>query len=101
MNKLLVVSICTFTLLVSLAACAMGSKRPPIERKDEDKLWRACQDFEIQDGSPVGKLCNRTCINRKGGKCTQWKQRSRNFCEQSDFEFYRASSFIFIDEDNL
>lgn len=102
MKYLTHVSICTFILLCSLAACAMGSKRPSIERKDEDRLWRACQNFEVTDGSsPIGKMCSRTCLKRKGNNCQKWKQSVKNFCEPVDFEFYRAGSFVFIDEDNL
>lgn len=88
-------------LLVSVSACAMGSRRPSIERKDQDKLWRPCQDFEVQDGSPVGKVCNRTCVNRKRSGCKQWKQNVRNFADPVEFEFFRAGSFVLIDEDNL
>lgn len=64
------------------------------ERKDQDKLWRPCQDFEVKNTetrNPVGKLCNRT----KG------KSKIKNFCKKEDFLFFRSGSFIVIDEDNL
>ena len=83
-----------------LSACAMGIKRPElIERKEQDKLWRPCQDFEASE--PVGKLCNRVCIKRVNDKCESWKQNLKDFSKKEDFEFFRSSSFVFIDEDNL
>lgn len=87
-------------LLLSLEACAKGAP-PPVIRKDEDKLWRPCQDTEVQNGSAVGKTCSKTCIQHKSGKCIKWNVRTRNFCEKPDFEFFRNGTFILIDEDNL
>lgn len=70
------------------------------ERKEQDKLWRPCQDFETPD--PVGKLCNRTCTNRKGkddDKCKEWKTTVKDF--KLDFDFFRNGSFVMIDEDEF
>lgn len=88
-------------MTLSLDACAKGSPPPFSERKDQDKRWRACEAWEVKDGSEVGKMCNRVCLKRSKGVCEKWKQNIKNFCEKSDFEFYRSSTFIFIDEDNL
>jgi hypothetical protein len=88
-------------LLFSVFACAMGSKQPVIERKDQSKMWRPCQDFVIQYGSPIGKLCTRTCINRDGDKCNMWNQKNKDFNNKDDFEFFRDGSFVFISEDSL
>ena len=88
-------------ILFSALACAMGSKQPKIERKDADKMWRACQDFEVVTGSAIGKLCNRTCMHKNSGKCSHWKQNVRDFNDPEDFNFFRDSSFIFINESHL
>ncbi len=89
-------------LFLTLSACAMAPRAPDImERKDQDKLWRPCQNFEIKDASPVGKLCNRVCLKRTGSKCESWKQNIMDFTNKDDFEFFRSGSFIFIDEDNF
>ena len=82
-------------------ACASGGrvKRETTARKDQDRLWRPCQDFE---DNRIGMVCSRRCIKRKrSGKCEQFQTKKRNFCESKDFNFFRASSFIFIDEDNF
>ena len=93
----------TFYLLVimTVVACAMGSKPPAYERKPQDKLWRACEPQETAPESNIGKMCNRSCLERKGNKCKEWKQNVKDFSKPEDFEFFRSSSFVFIDEDNL
>ena len=89
------------TFIFIVAACAMGGKvsRDTTARKDQDRLWRPCQDFEDRR---VGMVCTRRCIKRKrSGKCESWQTKKRNFCESSDFQFFRSGSFVFIDEDNF
>lgn len=92
-----------FTLLLSLNACAMGGKpiRPHKlpERKLQDKLWRPCQDFETP--KPVGKFCNRVCKKRSSRKCKEWKTNIRDFNNPEHFKFFRAGTFILIDEDQV
>lgn len=90
-----------FVFVFIAAACAMGGKvsRGTTARKDQDRLWRPCQDFEDQR---IGMVCTRRCIKRKrSGKCESWQTKKRNFCESNDFQFFRSGSFIFIDEDNF
>lgn len=101
MKLFIVLLIATF----SLSACARGSKRPDFnvrqERKDADKIWRPCQDSE--DLEPVGKLCNHVCIkiSLDGNVCKEWKTNKKIFSLREDFLFFRDSTFVFIDEDNL
>ena len=88
-----------FAMVASLQCIGRGGKSsmtPQIERerKNEDSLWRPCQDFEVlntESRNPVGKLCSR----KKG------KSKIKNFCKKDDFLFFRAGTFVFIDEDNL
>ncbi len=91
-------------IFFSLNACARGSKRPDFdvreERKDQDKLWRPCQDSEASE--PIGKVCNKVCIKVKhSGECKEWKINVKNFAEKESFNFYRDAGFVLIDEDNL
>lgn len=91
-------------IFLSLNACARGSKRPDFdvreERKDQDKIWRPCQDSESTE--PVGKLCNHVCIKVKhSGECKEWKTNIKNFSTNEDFLFFRNAGFVFLDEDNL
>jgi hypothetical protein len=83
-----------------VAACGMGGKpyKKP-ERKEQDKLFRPCQDFETSD--PVGKLCNKVCIDRKGSECKAWKINVKNFSDPEIFKWFRAGSFVMIDEDQV
>jgi len=89
-------------VLLTTSSCAMGMK-PKItrERKDQDKLWRPCQNFEAE--KPVGKLCNRVCTKRTKFKkrCKSWKTNVRDFSKKEDFMFFRSGSFIMIDEDQI
>lgn len=91
------------TLLLSLNACAMGSRPPKPrdlpERKLQDKLWRPCEDFEV--ANPVGKFCNRVCKKKSGRKCKKWKTNIRDFNNPEHFKFFRAGTFILIDEDQV
>lgn len=88
-------------IICTVVACAMGSKPPVYERKPQDKLWRACEPAETAPVSNIGKMCNRTCLKRDDLKCKEWKQNVKDFAKPEDFEFFRSSSFVFIDEDNL
>ena len=86
--------------VVCLHACAMGGKSIKIApRKDQDKMWRPCQDFEVQD--PVGKLCNRTCSVISKGKCKEWETKIKDMSKKEDFMFLRDGAFICIDEDRI
>lgn len=87
-------------MTISVNACAMGGKpyRVP-ERKAQDKMFRPCQNFETEN--PLGKLCNRTCAKRKGKKCKQWKTTVKDFSDPEVFKWFRAGSFIMIDEDQV
>ena len=94
--KMLIINL----FLFSAFACAMGGKAyKPKPRKEQDKLWRACEDFEHKE--PIGKLCNRTCVKRKGSKCKKWKTTIKDFSKKDDFLFFRNGAFIFIDEDQV
>ena len=93
-------NLCILILMtISIECIAMGGKpsmKPQLdrERKDEDALWRPCQDFEVantETRNPVGKLCSR----KKG------KSKIKNFCSTKGFSFFRGGTFVFIDEDNL
>jgi len=75
-------------------SCAMGSKPA---RKLQDKMYRPCQDFEVEN--PVGKLCNVT-YKRIEGK-TKKILTVKDFNKREDFLFFRNGSFVFLDEDNL
>jgi len=91
-------------LLLLFYACSGVTRNLNRERKDQDKIWRPCQDFEVrktESKDPVGKLCNRVCTKRRGRKCRAWKQNVRDFSKESDFNFFRNGSFIFIDEDSI
>jgi len=94
-NLILLIAMC-----LSLNACAMGGKsyRPP-ERKHQDKLFRPCQDFEVS-GDPTGKLCNRTCPKKKC-KASEFKVIVKDFRDPETFKWFRAGSFIMIDEDQV
>lgn len=98
-RKLILLLVLSF----SLNACAMGGRAPRPhklpERKDQDKLWRPCQNFETP--KPVGKFCNRVCKKRSGRKCKEWKVNIRDFNNPDHFKFFRAGSFILIDEDQV
>lgn len=91
------------SLLFSLNACSMGQRAPEPrdlpERKLQDKLYRPCQDFETSN--PVGKFCNRVCKKRSGNKCKDWKVNIMDFSKPDVFKFFRAGSFILIDEDQV
>lgn len=90
----------SITMAISLPACSMGGRIPNIpERKVQDKLFRPCQDFET--ANPIGKFCNRVCKKRKRGKCKKWKVNIKDFSKKQDFDFFRAGSFILIDEDQV
>lgn len=69
------------------------------ERKLQDKLWRPCQDSET--ASPVGKLCNHTCVDRGANKCKEWKTIVKDFSDKEEFLFFRNGTFVMIDEDEL
>lgn len=84
-------------ILLSLEACAMGSKSAP--RKLQDKMFHLCQDYETEQ--PIGKVCNNTCIKREFGKCKQWDRKVMDLRSKEDFEFFRSGAFILIDEDQL
>lgn len=87
-------------LLFVFFACAMGERFPKtVERKDQDKIWRPCQDFETAPDNPIGKFCNRVCKNRKGEKCQEWKTNIKDASKADDFKFFRANTMILIDED--
>jgi len=97
-----------FTL--SFGCSAMGGKSVKLEsqlsreRKPQDKIWRPCQDFEVnqtESRNPIGKLCNRVCLKRSGSSCLRWKQNIKDFTIKDDFMFFRNGSFVFIDEDLL
>ncbi len=96
-------------MIFTFECFSMGGKsmKPQInrERKDQDKIWRPCQDFEVKNTetrNPIGKLCNRKCISRnKNRKCIQWKQNIKDFNNRDSFLFFRNGSFVMIDEDNL
>lgn len=101
------VFILSSTLTLAIGACGMGGKpQRPRERKPQDKMWRPCEDFET--ASPVGKLCNRTCKERKRprngelvGKCKKWKTHIKDFSKKEDFLFFRNGSMVMIDEDQI
>lgn len=82
-------------LNLSFFACAMGGK--PVIRKEQDSIWRPCQDFEVSD--PVGKLCNGYYEENK--KKAQRKVRSKDFCKEEDFNFFRSLGSVMLDEDML
>ena len=86
-------------VLISFQSCAMGSKPVTLERKDQDKLFRPCQDFEVSE--PIGKLCNRVCIERSGSSCSKWKTTVKDFSNKETFLWFRAGSFVMIDEDQV
>jgi len=76
-------------------ACGAGAKRPQQwpERSDNNKLWRACEDKELNAGEvATGKLCSSLT---KDGKRLVVK---KNFCDLPDFTFFRNSGFIFVKE---
>lgn len=91
--KKLIILYALFSLCFSISCVAGGKKslRQELnrERKDQDKRWRPCQDFEAEN--PVGKLCNR----RNG------KSKVRDFCADKDFNFFRDNAAIMVDEDLL
>lgn len=96
----------TFILFVAAIACAGGAKYPNPERKEQDKLWRPCQVFELQEaGLPVGqtaRVCSRRCVKRESTKtCSKWKTSMKDMADPVDYAFFRDGSFILIDEDNL
>lgn len=95
----IVMQIAAAFLFMSLNSCAMGSKpyKAP-ERKLQDKLFRPCQDFETSN--PIGKLCNRTC---KKKSCTKEEFTTivKDFNDPETFKWFRAGSFIMIDEDQV
>lgn len=72
---------------------------PP--RKLQDKMWRPCQDFETKSATAVGKLCSRRGEYSKKKKRRIYKSVVKDFCSPQGFEFFRAGSFVFIDEDEL
>lgn len=82
---------------MSCSASSTRSLKKYPERKEQDKLWRPCQDFETQE--PRGKLCNRVCTDRNNRGCKKWKVIVKDFHEH--FYFFRAGSFIMIDEDEV
>ena len=92
--------------LLILTACAAGSKRyQKPERNMQDKIWSACEDSWMPEGvSPIGKKCNRVCVKRtKSGKCKDniFKTNIKNYCKEEDFKWFRAGSFISVDEDQF
>lgn len=108
-NKLLSVLFACFIIMAIagtsayLTSCAM-SHRSIMERKDQDRGWRPCQDGELGDGvSVVGKLCVRHCLNYGlDSKCNkgQWKVEVKDYCG-GDFKFFQNGAFIFLDEDSV
>lgn len=88
-------------LSFSLEACAWGSPRPRPVRKDADKRFRFCEDSEVQNGSAVGKVCSRACMRKEKDTCKMWNTVIKDLTKEEDFKFFRDSTFILIDEDNL
>lgn len=82
-------------LNLSFFACSMGGK--PVLRKEQDSIWRPCQDFEVPD--PVGKLCNSYSLTRK--KKPEIERRVKDFCKKEDFDFFRSLGSVMLDEDML
>lgn len=78
-------------------ACSMGGKSAKLtERKDQSKMWRACQDSETAEA--LGHLCNRVCLKRgRKGACKEWKTNVKNFCGD-DFYFFRNTGNVFLPE---
>lgn len=94
--KLSIFLIINFMFSSCMAMSGKPSMKPQLsrERKDEDKLWRPCQDFEVNNTetrNPTGKLCSR----KKG------VSKIKDFCSANDFLFFRSGTFVFIDEDSL
>lgn len=86
-----------------ILACSMGSRKPVV-RDEREKLYRACEDIEIQalNGvQVVGRLCSRTCLRTKNKRCEEWKTTVKNFCEARDFSFFRDGSFVMIPQSSL
>lgn len=85
-----------------LNACAMGRKSSIKPRKLQDKMWHMCQDFEMKyhgNLSPVGKVCNNTCLKKKKRSCKLWQRNIKDLSKKEDFDFFRNGAFILIDED--
>lgn len=97
--KNLIAFLTILSFVTAIEVYAFGGKpsmKPQLkrDRKDQDKLWRPCQDFEVKNTEtrdPVGKLCSRS----KG------VSKVKDYCSVKDFNFFRDGTFIFIDEDSL
>jgi len=79
-------------------ACSMGktSYTRYYERKETDKMWRACQDFETPNSSK--SICNKTCLKRdRKGECKEWKRNIKTY-ETDGHRFLRDGNFVCVPE---
>jgi hypothetical protein len=95
------VSILLNVVFMCILACSFGSPKPRIVRDEKDKLYRACEDSDVQ-GVSLGRFCSRRCVKKDDKKnCTEWKVTEKNFCEADGFNFVKNGSFVLIPEQYL
>ena len=87
-------------IAITMSACANGSRSyKPRPRAVTDKLYVPCHSSWVS--SPEGKMCNRTCVKRRGKKCKEWQVTVRDMRVDADWAFFRDGGFGCLDLDQV
>lgn len=92
-----IVGVC---IALTVAACAGASRSyKPRPRAVTDKLYVPCHSSWI--ANPEGKLCNRTCLKRRGKKCKEWSLTVKDMTDPKDWQFLKDGGFGCLDLDQI
>ena len=89
-----------FIFLLALA-CSMGSPKVRIIRDEKDKLYRACEEYQVPGGQALGRFCSQRCLKKEKNQCKEWKTTVKNYCEADGYSFVKNGSFVLIPEQYL
>lgn len=87
-------------IAITMSACAGGSgSYKPRPRAQIDKLYVPCDPSWISN--PEGKLCNRTCLKRRGKECKEWSLTVKDMTDPKDWQFMKDGGFGCLDLDQI